>query len=54
MTSKDRRHDIRKRAAMKKGQRAALVLGRGIDPTGFVDEAGLIRVTPVGILLYAR
>jgi hypothetical protein len=53
-TSKDRRHAARKRIAMKKGQRAALVLGRGIDPTGLVDGYGLIRVTPDGIFLYAQ
>lgn len=52
-TSKDRRHSIRKRAAMKRGQFAAIVLGGGLDPAGFIGaETGLIRVTPQAVVLY--
>lgn len=51
-TSKDRRHAIRKRAAMRPGQYAAIVLGRGLGLDGLVDGAGLIRVTPEAVLLY--
>jgi hypothetical protein len=51
-TSKDRRHAIRKRIAMRPGQYAAIVLGGGLYPTGMLDGAGLIRVTPEAIVLY--
>ncbi len=54
-TSKDRRHAIRKRAAMRRGQYAAVILGGGLDPAGFVDsDCGLIRVTPGAVILYRR
>jgi hypothetical protein len=54
-TSKDRRHAARKALAMRKGQVAAIVPGRGINPLAFVNlKSGLIRVTTAGILEYAR
>lgn len=53
LASKDRRHNARKRIAMKKGQFAAIVPGKGMNPMMFIDmDAGLIRVTKEGIFLY--
>lgn len=53
--SKDKRHEARKRTAMRRGQVVVIRGGRGLNPLGMVDpNAGLIRVTPDGIFEYAR
>jgi hypothetical protein len=52
-TSKDRRHAVRKRIAMRRGQYACIVPGGGLNVAALVDlSAGLIRATQNGLLLY--
>lgn len=52
--SKQRFNDTNKVKGMKRGQVACIVPGNGINPAAFVSEAGLVRVTPQGIFIYAK